>query len=53
MLSKKYLCGNEKGNKKWKEKLIKSQQGALEKFVLKKVDIQEICINAICTGWNN
>jgi hypothetical protein len=49
MLSKKYVCGNEKWNKKskWNEKLIKSQQGALEKFVFKRVDIQEICINAI------
>jgi hypothetical protein len=47
MLSKKHLCGKEKLEKKWKEELIKSQQEALEKFVFKMVDTQEVCINAI------
>jgi hypothetical protein len=47
MLHKKHLCGKEKLEKKWKEELIKSQQGALEKFVFKMVDTQEVCINAI------
>jgi hypothetical protein len=47
MLLKKRLCGNEKREKKWKEELIKSQQGAPEKFVFKKVDIQQVYINSI------
>ncbi|AES58887.1 hypothetical protein MTR_1g009430 [Medicago truncatula] len=43
MLPKKHLSGSEKRKKKKKrnEELIKSQQGALDKFVFKKVDTQE------------
>jgi hypothetical protein len=47
MLLKKHLCGNEKREKKWKQELIKSQQGDPEKFVFKKVDIQKVYINTI------
>jgi hypothetical protein len=47
MLPKKHLCGKEKLEKKLKEELIKSQQGAIEKFVFKMIDAQKVCINAI------
>jgi hypothetical protein len=53
MLHKKHLCGKEKLEKKWKEELIKSQQGALEKFVFKKVDTQKVCINVIILNERN
>jgi hypothetical protein len=41
------------GKKKWKEELIKSQQGALEKFIFKKVNTQEVYINAIILNERN
>lgn len=41
MLTKKHLYGSEKQRKKQNEELIKSQQGALDKFIFKKVDTQE------------
>ncbi|KAK2432249.1 zinc finger MYM-type protein [Trifolium repens] len=48
MLPKKHLSGSEKRKKKKKrtEELIKSQQGALEKFVFKIVDTQENLVNS-------
>jgi hypothetical protein len=42
-----------KNEKKWKEELIKSQQGALAKFVFKKIDTQEVCINVIILNERN
>jgi hypothetical protein len=47
MLPKKHLSGNEKRKKRKRiEELIKSQQGALEKFVFKKVDTLENLVNS-------
>jgi hypothetical protein len=47
MLPKKHLSGSEKRKKRKRtEALIKSQQGALEKFVFKIVDTQENLVNS-------